>query len=84
MEVYHYRFSRVVPGKSSLLNGTVFREKVWSSLGDYFFTLTLVIGCHDDLYFLQDKHPISKELVGIGTGLLKVYPAHDSHSASHL
>ena len=40
MEVYHNRFSRVVPGKSSLLNGTVFRKKVWSSLGDYFFTLT--------------------------------------------
>ena len=40
MEVYHNRFSRVVPGKSSLLNGTVFRKKVWSSLGDYFLTLS--------------------------------------------
>ena len=38
--MYHNRFSRVVPGKSSLLNGTVLRKKVWSSLGDYFFTLT--------------------------------------------
>ena len=50
------------------------------SCGRYIF----VIGCHDDHYFLVDTHPISQELGGVGTGLLKVYPAQDSHSASHL
>lgn len=50
------------------------------SCGRYIF----IISCHDDLYFLVDAHPISKELGGVGTGLLKVYPAQDSHPASHL
>lgn len=48
--------------------------------GRYIF----VIGCHNGQYFLVDTHPISKELGGVGTGLLKVYPAQDSQSASHL
>ena len=50
------------------------------SCGRYIF----VIGCHGDQYFIVDTHPIAKELGGEGTGLLKVYPAQDSHLASHL
>ena len=43
-----------------------------------------VIGCHDGNCFLLDTHPMSKQLGGVGTGLLKVYPAQEWHSASHL
>ena len=50
------------------------------SCGCYIF----VIGCHNGQYFLMDTRAISKGLWGVGTGLLKVYPAQDSQSASHL